>query len=273
MNNKTHDTRLKKAISYLLVPVIRLFYHFGVDFNEFSDIAKRTYVHVATNYPIGINGKPTAVAISEIAGIPRREVSRLQKLNVEDPQYYEIPLSIGSKVFSAWLRNEKYLNDKQQPLTLALSGQAISFASLVKEYGEGHSYDQVLTELTSLGVAEIIDYERIKLINTDCIPIANEVEKFVIICRYGANLLNAGRHNIVHDKETPFFQKGVTFEDVPLDVLEEFKTFSGERSMDLLLEYNRWFYEKMKSRRVDGLSKKARLGVGIFYFDNVKYKD
>jgi len=267
------NKRVKRAIAYPLIPLVRILIHFNIDYATFSTIVKRTFVYVSSNYPVGIKGKCTNTAIEEKTGIPRKEVAKLQKLNEEDPLFFDAPLSVATKVVGAWQRNDLYIDDNQQPISIPVSNQVVSFESLVRDFGNGQGIDNVLAELIELGLVERLDSGHLKLVNRSAIPLANSVDRFDVFSRHLANMINTGRHNVTQVDSTTNFQRSVTFDDVPENILEAFKAYSNKRSEDILIEYNQWFHEKLRNKTPDNFKKRTRAGVGIYYFDNMNKKE
>ena len=72
---------LNQAVVQLLRPLVKVLLRHGVAYDEFAELARRTYVDVAERDFTLHGRKQTASRISVITGLNRKEVARLQALN------------------------------------------------------------------------------------------------------------------------------------------------------------------------------------------------
>ena len=72
---------LNQAVVQLLRPLVKVLLRHGVAYDEFAELARRTYVDVAERDFTLQGRKQTASRISVITGLNRKEVARLQALN------------------------------------------------------------------------------------------------------------------------------------------------------------------------------------------------
>ena len=73
-----HDIKssVLAACRVLLRPIVRLLLKSGVTWKEFADVAKTSFVEVATD-EFGIRGRPTNVSrVAILTGINRHDISR-----------------------------------------------------------------------------------------------------------------------------------------------------------------------------------------------------
>ena len=55
---------------------------------------------------------------------------------------------------------------------------------------------------------------------------------------------------------------------IPKQAIEEFKQYSHDRSLELLLEFDQWLAEKKQSIKPRINEPTERVGVGIYYFNH-----
>ena len=87
---------LAAALQRLLRPLVRLLLRHGISHTEFSELAKQVYVDVADReFPLP-GRKQSVSRISVLTGLTRKEVSRLQKLGLEDdaPQAEQVKVLV-----------------------------------------------------------------------------------------------------------------------------------------------------------------------------------
>jgi len=81
-----------------------------------------------------------------------------------------------------------------------------------------------------------------------------------------SDLVSTIDHNICHP-DAPFFQRKVSYDNLPSEALPELKKLAGEQSQALLELLDRWMSERDRDAnpRVPGTGR-MRAGVGIYYF-------
>jgi hypothetical protein len=55
---------------------------------------------------------------------------------------------------------------------------------------------------------------------------------------------------------------------MPQSVIDEFQKYSHDKSLALLLDFDRWLAEKKKTVSAEQGEPTGRVGVGIYYFNN-----
>src|SRR5690349_20309935 len=132
-----NSTQVLAATRQWLKPAIHVLLRCGVTWKEFAELAKTTYVEVATQR-FGKRGRPTNVSRSAVlTGLTRREV-RKQRERIEDgPAPVAGYVTKGSLILSAWHLDPTFLDRSGKPAVLSLDGEGVSFASLLKRCGAG----------------------------------------------------------------------------------------------------------------------------------------
>lgn len=82
----------------------------------------------------------------------------------------------------------------------------------------------------------------------------------------------SGVHNIEKKPEDPaFFQRQLSH-SLPEELIKKFQDFSQEKSLELLLEFNRWLGDEKKNHELTPDKTAKRVGVGIYYFEEDEIK-
>ena len=128
-----------RAFHHLLRPLVRVLLRNGVSWDEFAELAKKTFVEVARD-DYGIQGRPTNTSrVALITGLSRREVMRVKELlargdTLDDAQ----PTNRIAQILTAWHVDADFLTDdgtvvniedmKPQSLDSHCSAKPVRFA-------------------------------------------------------------------------------------------------------------------------------------------------
>lgn len=119
----------------------------GVTPKHFAELAKHAFVNAAAELSRFRNGKLNRSRVAVITGLNRAEVKRLLAQDRRMTFSGRSRDSRAARVVSGWESDRRYLNRAGRPKTLPISGQKISFATLVREYGGDVPHRAVLDEL------------------------------------------------------------------------------------------------------------------------------
>jgi hypothetical protein len=257
---------LSAAITMLLRPLVRLLLRNHVPYRTFADLAKRVYVDVATE-EFGIPGrKQSKSRVSVITGLSRKEVLRVKRLPAPGDQGAVERYNRAARVIAGWVRDRRFGDESGQPADLPFEGGTVCFRELVKTYSGDAPARAVLDELVRVGVVERKPDGRIQLLERSFIPKTGEIDKIGILGVDAADLIGTIGHNILRP-ETPFFQRKVSYDNLPAEALPKLKELVGEQAQTLLEQLDRWMSERDRdvNPRIPGTGR-ARAGVGIYYF-------
>ncbi len=135
-----------------LRPAVHVLLRCGVTWREFAELAKTTYVEVAST-KFGLRGRPTNVSrTAMLTGLARRDVRKqreaLATMSESPPGY----VTKASLVLSAWHLNPDFQDARGRPARLRLDGDERSFTALVQRCaGTDVPATTLLKELVSSG--------------------------------------------------------------------------------------------------------------------------
>src|SRR5262245_18466830 len=120
------------ALGHLLEPVVLLLLKSGINWREFSDLAKAKFVHVATD-EFGIRGRPTnASRVSILTVLDRRDMRKLRLALAHrrpvDPGFMSKP----SQVLDGWFYDPEFSAASVGARELEFEGDSGSFSALVR---------------------------------------------------------------------------------------------------------------------------------------------
>lgn len=269
----TIKSTLSKAVVRVLSPLVRLMLRYEISHSEFSELAKRAYVRVAYRYFSIPGRKPTFSRVSVLTGLSRKEVVRLSELEDAAAPETKGPLNRARRVIRGWLDDPDFLDANSNPKELVLRGEPGSFDDLATRYSGDITARAVLDELMRVGSVEKTEEKTVRLVHKGFIPQQDDREKIQILARHAKDLLETGFHNLTHDKQKARFQRQLTYHDLPEEIVQEFRQYSAEKSMALLVELDKWLAEKKKDIATETQQKTKRIGVGIYYFQNNDEED
>nr|CAA6822269.1 MAG: Unknown protein [uncultured Thiotrichaceae bacterium] len=262
------NSHLHSVIFHILRPLVRILHRKGISFAEFSQIARQVYVETAEHSLIASDGKATTSRIAITTGLTRKDVAQLRKTTTSD-ELLAVRYNRGVRVISGWISDVEFQNAKGEPAKLLLQGADNSFENLVNRYSGDMPYRAMLMELQQSKLVEVSDNGSLTLLNKAYIPQSDETEKLSIMGRDVGLLITTIDHNLQPTEgKPPYFQRKVSYNNVPQDAADQFKQMVHQHGMSLLIKFNDWLAEHDLDTNPDASgSNSVMTGVGIYYFE------
>jgi hypothetical protein len=267
MNTKQQKP-LVAAVLRLLRPLARILLRNGVSFSTFSDLAKWTYIDIATK-EFGIAGRKQSTSrVSVITGLSRREVMRVRKLPKPDVTASTEKHNRAARVIAAWRREGDFLDAKGNPILLPMEGQGATFSELVKRFSGNVPPRAILDELIHVGAVERRADGKIGLLTRAYIPKGMDAHKLNILGTDVQHLISTIDHNLNPHTTEPRFQRKVSYDNLPDEVLPKFRKLFNKRAQALLENADQWLAQRDQdvTPTVQGIGSN-RAGFGIFFFE------
>ena len=267
--NQKHLKHLSAAVLRLLRPLVRVLLRNGVSYSTFADFAKWVYVDVASQ-EFGIEGrKQTTSRVSVITGLSRKEVMRVRQLPRPDDRETAEKYNRAARVIAAWRRNKIFLDAEGQPAPLPLSGSDVSFTELVKRFSGDVPVRATLDELIRVGAVKRLEDGRICLLTRTYVPAHSDADKLHILGTDVALLISTIDHNLNPGQIGPFYQRKVAYDNLPDEVLPEFRKYSTKKAQLYLENLDRWLSKNDRDNTtfVKGTGRN-QAGNCIYYFEN-----
>jgi hypothetical protein len=266
--NDRHQKPLVAAVLRLLRPLARILLRNGVSFNTFSDLAKWTYIDIAAK-EFGIEGRKQSTSrVSVITGLSRREVMRVRKLPRPDVTASTERHNRAARVIAAWRRESDFLDTEGNPALLPMEGPGATFSELVKRFSGNVPPRAILDELIHVGAAKRREDGKIGLLTRAYIPRNIDAHKLNILGTDVQHLISTIDHNLNPDTTEPIFQRKVSYDNLPDDVLPKFRKRFNKKSQTLLENADHWLaqHDRDINPEVKGVGRN-RTGFGIFFFE------
>lgn len=265
---------LNASILKLLRPLVRLLLRNGVSYGDFADLSKWVFMDVAAR-EFGVPGrKQTVSRVSVITGLTRKEVSRLQKIETPDDSAISHQYNRAARVIAGWMRDKRFRNSKGDPAPLHFDQGKHSFSDLVREHSGDIPPRAILDELLRVGTVAMDEDGKIILITDGYVPRTDETGKLHILGTDVHLLLSTLDYNLQQGGLTPRFQRKVSYNNLPVEALADFRSLSAEKSQALLMELDRILsqHDRDLNPEAEGSGRKEA-GVGIYYFEQDMTED
>ena len=272
MSDGAHLTfALNAAVRHLLRPLVRLLLRHAVPMAAFEEMARQVYVEVALVDFSLPDKKVSASRVSILTGLNRKEVARL----MAEPADGATEETTGrynraARVLTGWVRDPAFCDAHGEPGALPMEGD-VSFAALVKRHSGDMPMRAVLDELLRVGAVQQCDDGRVQLMTRAYVPQTSDVDKLGILGTDVADLVTTIDHNLQHGTDDPRFQRKVMYHSLDARALPAFRKLSATQAQALLEKFDHWLaahdMDSPADVTGDGKGERARVGVGIYYFE------
>jgi hypothetical protein len=239
-----------------------------MSYRTFSELAKWAFVDIAMN-EFGIEGrKQTLSRIAVITGLSRKEVKRVWELPKTHDRRSADRYNRAARVIAGWRRDAKYIDPKGNPLDLKFKGKGATFSELVKSYSGDLPARAILDELVRARVVTILKNGQVRLIARSYTPISDESMKIHILGTDTGHLIATIDHNLQNSGTEPFFQRKVSYNNLPDKVLPQLRDLSAKAAQKLLERLDSWLagHDRDFNTTPKGPGRNVA-GVGIYYFE------
>ena len=257
---------LQSTLFHILRPLVRILHHNGLSFGEFSQIARQVYVEAAEASLIESGEKATTSRIAISTGLTRKDVAQLRQIAADEepvPESY----NRGIRVVSGWIKDVDFHTAAGLPKALTLQGGKGSFERLVSRYSGDIPYRAMLKELQYSNVVQLNDDGLLELLSDAYIPNASNDEVLSILGTDVSLLVKTIGHNL-QAEQAPYFQRKVSYDNLPQEALEPFRQLVNKDGMSLLVKFSEWLSEHDRDSNPTTQGQgKYRAGVGLYYFE------
>jgi hypothetical protein len=149
-----------------------------------------------------------------------------------------------------------------------MTGSDVSFSELVKRFSGDVPVKATLDELIRVGAVKQLEDGRICLLTRTYVPAHSDADKLHILGTDVALLVSTIDHNLNPDQIGPFYQRKVAYDNLPDEVLPEFRKHSAKKAQLYLENLDRWLskHDRDDTPQVKG-SGRNQAGIGIYYFE------
>jgi hypothetical protein len=266
-----NESLVRAATRQWLKPVIHVLLRCGITWKDFSELAKATYVEVATQR-FGKRGRPTNVSRTAVlTGLARREVRKQRERLARGPQPLAGCVTKASLILSAWHQQPEYLNKNGQPAVLRLEGEGATFEALVRHCGGGDIRPStLLKELLDAGAVRRRADGRVEALQRNYIPHAMDERLIRLWGTVLADVAETYAHNLMRDgRAPPRFERAALNARVSASALQAFGEFLDLEGQAFLERVDAWLtaHEVPRTGRAPR-EKTLRLGAGLYHIQD-----
>ena len=234
---------LRRALSLMFKPLVRLLIAQGVTHAEFSETAKEVYVEVALRH-FEDEGKVNKSRIAILTGLTRKEVKNVvDRALTSSPK--EKTYSRPARVLTGWYSDPAFQGPYGIPLEIPYESPeegAPSFVSLVRQYSGDMAPRQMLNQLVDSGAVVEVD-GRFKAVSRTFVHAELSPPLIERLGSVGYRVFSSAALNIDKDAtEIGLFDRMVFADDgCTENVIELFDEFIRDRGAEFLEELDVWF--------------------------------
>ncbi len=270
MMTDTNESLLVKAVVQLLHPLMRILLRNGIASRVLEEAVRKVYVDEAFAYAAREKKKTTTSAVAAMTGLSRKEVARLRDQRGNEGIALRKRYNRAVRVISGWLNDSDYLEADGTPKCLPVEGPAPSFSELCKAYS-GSMTTRAMLDLLEDGHCVRCQDGLVRLIKHSYVPASDSAELIHILGTDTRELIETIDHNMVARPDDKRFQRKVSYNNLPPEVVARFRTFSAERSQALLEEFSRWLSEHQ--HEASEQDERLQVSVGIYYHQRPDPRD
>ncbi len=259
---------LLSSVRLMLRPIVRVLLRGGIPFREFSELAKFTYVDIATT-EYGRRNRPTNVSRTAIlTGLNRRDVARIRAAE-PSAMLEAVYMSHGSRILAGWHLDADFVDAGGQPVRLPLEGGPPSFQALARRYAPDLPHIALFKELSAAGAVELCDDGHLQALMRSYIPKSfdpNQIRLWGSILHDVASTLayNVTRAPTVAAR----FERRAIHARVRRSAAPEFREFLEREGQRFLERIDGWLAEHAADEADgDDPGQTARLGAGAYLIE------
>lgn len=258
---------LLAAYARLLGPLIRILIRNGVPFDEFSKIAKQTYVEVAAkDFRVG-ETTSSEPRLSILTGLEATEVREINESFRSSSEEKTNTLDGIVRVLAAWHTDSNFTGPYGLPIELKFEDQSsINFSRLAKENFSGFDPKELLNKFIEVGLVTETEQGWFKVLARNYRPEGSAPDGLEHLARTLSDMVNTLDHNSLEDNASKrLFERQVYTEDgIRAEDLPRFQAFASSKASVLLDEIDNWLTQLDKPNEME--KRTLITGMGIFNY-------
>jgi hypothetical protein len=250
-----------------LKPLVHVLLSCGITWREFAELAKSTYVEVATDN-FGKRGRPTNVSRTAVlTGLARRDVRKQRDSLSKAPNTLPGYVTKASLVLSAWHVNPNFRDKRGRPSILRMSGKGKTFDALVEQAGGSDVRPTtLLKELVSAGAVRVRSDGRLQALMRDYIPHSIDEQLIRLWGTVVADVATTYVHNLTRTtKADKRLERSAVNDQMPVSAAPMFAQMLQKEAQGFLERIDQWLttHETEPTEGPESIQT-VRLGIGLY---------
>jgi hypothetical protein len=266
---------LESALYRIFTAVARVTLKRGLPYDAVAEVAKRAFIDVAYREFTIPGRKQSASRVSVLTGIHRKEIARVLAAPDPDDRETSTRVTCAAAVVAGWRRDRAFADRRGSPAVLPFDGATVSFTELVRLYGRGDTPARaVLDELLRVGTVERRADGRIELTVPAYLPEKTSPEALSILGTDVSDLIAVIDHNLGSAPGEGFFQRKVSYDNLPAEAVAEIRARVEDEGQALLerLDEAMSLLDRDSNPKASGSGRKRAM-LGIYYFEEDATED
>src|SRR5882757_1143220 len=258
-----------------LKPLVHILLSCGVTWREFAELAKSTYVEVATEN-FGKRGRPTNISRTAIlTGLVRRDVRKQREILSHTPSTLPGYVNKASLVLSAWHLDPNFRDTQGRPAILRMSGKGKTFDGLIEQAGGADVRPStLLKELVSASAVRIRSDGRLQAMQRDYIPHKMDEQLIRLWGTVVADVATTYVHNLTRAAiGGKRLERSAVNDHMPKDVAPAFAQMLEKEAQAFLERVDEWLTaHEIKPSGKRAATEAVRLGIGLYQIQDSQSK-
>ncbi len=254
---------LRHSVRKILTPLIRILIRNGISYGEFDQIARKTFVDVASADFAPAKKKQTHSNVAILTGLNRKEVKKLSESGDDHAEDKSQQYNRVVRVLGGWINDKRFLRDDGNPRDLPTEGED-SFTTLVKDYSGDMPAAAMHKVLVASGNIKVSPDGKIRLLSHAYLPSNDEAEKLVILGNDAGELIETIDFNLSASREDLRFQRKASNPQVAISSIPKIKQFLRRKGQAFLEEVDLY----LTQHETDKDDNRVELSVGVFYHES-----
>jgi hypothetical protein len=267
MTTSASSSQVLAATRQWLKPLIHVLIRCGVTWKDFANLARTTYVEVATRQ-FGKRGRPTNVSRTAVlTGLARREVRSQRERLATAPEAWTAYVTKASLVLASWHLDPEFLGSDGKPRLLPVQGDGITFATLVRRCGASDVRPStLLKELRAAGAIRVTPEGQLEALQRAYIPHNMDEQMIRLWGTVVADVAQTLVHNLTRTPGNPArFERSAANVRVRATALAEFRQFLNREGQAFLERVDDWLAQHEAPAAENEPAQSLRLGVGVYH--------
>jgi len=254
-------TILTQCLQSLLLPLVNFCLRRALKFQDFSELAKRTFVQAAEAEMRRKGLAPSYLRLSVMTGLQRREVARI----LDTHGSLEKVENLTTRVIGRWASDRRFSDARGKPRVLEIEGKDSEFARLVHSVSKELNPYALLFELERLGSVTRVAGGA-KLLMPSYESRGNAGESFEMLGEDVEDLVSAVEENVLFDPKNLNLHAKTTYDNIPVEFLPQIRSWLLQLGSKVHREARAYLsqFDKDISEKHRGKAGSARVVLGTF---------
>lgn len=263
------------ALGGILRPIVGICVRCGIGFNEFSSLARSTFVNVVTE-EYGLRGRPAnASRVAAITGISRKEIKKIRDESQLSRWTPAMEISPVNLLLHYWHYDDDFCVERGVAAPLAVDGDR-GFAVLVRRYAGDIPPGALKEALKGAGVVEEEDgvirvcrrYFQPSNLDEDFIRnISMSIRNLACTVAHNTKLVAREDYSPSLNETAGRFERFAWSDRLSDELRSEFRAWVRKEGATFIERADHWIGENENPKDLWEQDEARTIGVGVYFFE------